>query len=69
MAATVLTLKFTYENAVDFKMELQRDAGPVDTIVSLEENGSISLIWPHVALACEAIFDKEITDIGNVMKS
>lgn len=69
MAATVVDVKFTYENTVDFKMQVRTDAGAWTTIVEMEENGILGSLWPNVQDICETYLKSELTTIGNVMKA
>ena len=67
MAVSELTLKFTWEDDVEFKLTSKRDAGPVKTVVALDENGNIAALWPHVRQLIETYVSKELGVIGGDM--
>lgn len=69
MAASELELKLTWENNVSFTFTAKKDAEPVKTVVSLEENGHIGTIFPHIEEICKDFFNIELADIATTMKS
>ena len=68
MAQSELEFKLTWENNVSFTLTAKKDAEPVKTIVSLEENGQIGTLWEHVQAICTDYFRTELDDIGATMK-
>ena len=46
MADHEIELTLKWENSVSFEMTTKEDAGPVLTIIKMDENGHISALWP-----------------------
>ena len=62
-----LTLK--WENEKSFQMTAKKDAEEKFTVVKMDENNSISLVWPHVSAIIRGYFNKITGEIGTEMKS
>jgi hypothetical protein len=60
-----LTLKLKWENAKSF--EMTEDDGKTISIVKVEENGNIGVVWPHVKAICTEYFNSKVDAIGQEM--
>lgn len=69
MPANELELKLTWENNINFTLTAKRDAGSVKVVVSIDENGNIGTLFPHVEQLCKDYFTLQIADIATTMKS
>lgn len=68
MAEQMITFKLKWENAVKFVFTC--DNGEADiTIVRVEENGHISMLWPDVESICTKFFHEKLSEVGNEMKA
>ncbi len=69
MAASVLDLKFTWENNVNFELLARWDAGTWATIIDIDENAHLSDVWPSVEAICKKFLEGELLTIGREMKA
>lgn len=69
MATSELTIKITWENAVQFKMTAKNGDGGWKTVAQMDENGHLSLLWASMEELCSIYFKKELEQIGNEMKA
>ena len=68
MAVTTLTLQIKYENENYFELKSQLNSEDAKTIVRIDENGHLGLLWDNCQSLCENYFSKELKDIGIIMK-
>lgn len=67
MAEKTITFKLKWENQKEFAFTC--DNGEADvTVVKVEENGHIALLWHHVETICTTFFQEKIAEVGKEMK-
>lgn len=64
-----LELKLTWENGVSFTLTSREDAALPIIIVSVEENGSLPTLWPHIAKIGESYLSERLKLIGTEMRA
>jgi len=64
-----LELKIKWENGVEVSVQQKRNDDEWITVVALEENGCIEVLWPNIQKALEVFFKHTLTVIGTEMKS
>ncbi len=69
MASKEYVLKLKWENDDSFKLTTQLDGGTTFTVIEMDENATIHLVWPYADKICRAYFNKIITEIGTEMKT
>ncbi len=67
MAESVLLLRIKWENQSHFEMESKRDDEAYIQTVRMEENGSLSSLWPHISNICKDFLVVQLLEIGEVM--
>ena len=68
MAEQDVSLDFTWENQVGFKVTMKKNGGSKITILEAEENGRIGDLWPAYSDAIERYVKHLMQDIGAEMK-
>ena len=68
MAESVLLLRIKWENRSHFEMESKRDDASYIQVVRMEENGSLSSLWPHINNICRDFLIAQLLAIGEAMK-
>jgi len=69
MANHEYELQLKWENGVSFEMTTKYDNGAVFTVVKMDENQSIAILWPYIDKICRSYFNKITGEIGTEMKS
>jgi hypothetical protein len=64
-----LEIKVKWENGAMFSVVEKHDEHDPTTVLALEENGEIAVLWPNVQKALEAYWKVIMTKIGEEMKA
>ena len=67
MAEQTLSLDFTWENGVGFKITQKKNSDPKITVLQAEENGKIAELWSAYQEAIERFVKHTMADIGKEM--
>lgn len=69
MAESKLEIEIKWENNLEFSVQEKHNDGDTSTVIALEENGELVVLWPHVQKALEAYWKAILTNIGEDMKT
>ena len=69
MAATKVVITLEYENEGTFEMKVKKGDAAAISIVRIQENSNVGIVWPNVAKICEDEFVLLIAEAGEVMKA
>ena len=67
MATSEFEIKLEWENGNYFSMATKEEGGEWVTDIKVEENGSISSLWPGAQSACITRFNNKVSSIGKEM--
>jgi hypothetical protein len=67
MAASTLVLSFSWENDDHLKLLASENGGDDLTILEMEENGELNIMWPHIKKTLMSYYETKIDDIGDDM--
>lgn len=68
MAQSKIELEITWENNVAFTVTTKENAGPVKTLILMDENGEIANLWPSATDLLERYIKSVMAKIGKEMK-
>ncbi len=64
-----LELRILWENEDSFEMQAKKEDSEWTSIIRMEENGHIAILWLHIQKVCLTFFTGELEAIGKEMKS